>query len=108
MLLERIGLRAVTLGLGSILERDGVTALDLLVEIEKWELAKEEMQNMRRANSSLGGWKISLTCSRVYYETGPYQRIPTLLVECLLGSNWHDSRERYCRRGTAQRVSEHG
>lgn len=82
--LDKIGLRAVTPGLRTILDRGGITALDLLVEIKKWGAAKEEIQNMGRPDFSPEGWRFFLTCSRVYRETGHIKESR----RCLLNAFW--------------------
>lgn len=72
---ENIFLRKMGLGHGSpalreSLERHGIEALDLLMEIEKWALAAKEIRMVRMMNPSRGGGAFFLKCSKVYYRAG--------------------------------------
>ena len=51
-------------------ERHGIEVLDLLMEIEKWALAAEEIRMVRMRNPSQGGGAFFLKCSKVYYRAG--------------------------------------
>jgi len=51
-------------------ERRGIEVLDLLMEIEKWALAAEEIRMVRMRNPSQGGGAFFLKCSKVYYRAG--------------------------------------
>ena len=51
-------------------ERHGIEVLDLLMEIEKWALAAEEIRMVRMRNPSQGDGAFFLKCSKVYYRAG--------------------------------------
>jgi hypothetical protein len=65
-----MGLEHGSPALRESLERHGIEMLDLLMEIEKWALAAEEIRTVRMRNPSQGGGAFFLKCSEVYYKSG--------------------------------------
>ena len=68
--LRRIGLEHWSPTLRESFERCGIEVLDLLMEIEKWALAAEEIRMVRMRNPSQGGGAFFLKCSKVYFRAG--------------------------------------
>ena len=68
--LRKMGLEHGSPALRESLEQHGIEALDLLMEIEKWALAVEEIRMVRMKNPSQGGGAFFLKCSKVYYRAG--------------------------------------
>ena len=68
--LGKIGLEQRIQALGESFERHGIEVLDLLMEIEKWALAVEEIRMVRLRNPSQGGGAFFLKCSEVYFKAG--------------------------------------
>ncbi len=68
--LRRIGLENRRPALRESFEQHGIEVLDLLMEVEKWALAAEEIRTVRMRNPSHGGGAFLLKCSKVYYRTG--------------------------------------
>ncbi len=68
--LKRIGLENRCPALRESFERHGIEILDLLMKIEKWTLAVEEIRTVRMKNRSHGGGAFFLKCSKVYYMAG--------------------------------------
>ena len=79
--LKRIGLEQRSPTLCESLERQGVEVLDLLVEIEKWSLAAEEVRTVRMRDPSRGGGAFLLKCSKVYFRTGSIQASRRFLLQ---------------------------
>jgi hypothetical protein len=68
--LFNIGLENPTPLLRQSFEEYGITILDLLMEIEKWHLAVQEIRNIRKIDANYKGDKFFLKCSKVYYMAG--------------------------------------
>jgi len=68
--LRKIGLEHRRPALRESFERHGIEVLDLLMEIEKWALAAEEIRMVRVRNPSQGGGAFFLKCSEVYFKAG--------------------------------------
>jgi hypothetical protein len=68
--LRRIGLEHMSPALRESFERHGIEVLDLLMEIEKWALAVEEIRMVRVRNPSRVGGAFFLKCSEVYFKAG--------------------------------------
>jgi tetratricopeptide (TPR) repeat protein len=83
--LKRIGLERRSTALRESLELRGIESLDLLMEIEEWELAVEEIKEILMKNPSYGDGAFFLKCSKVYYRI---ESIPTSR-RFLLRAFWH-------------------
>jgi hypothetical protein len=68
--LGKIGLEQRIPALRESFQRHGIEVLDLLVEIEKWALAVDEIRMVRLRNPSQGGGAFFLKCSEVYFKAG--------------------------------------
>jgi hypothetical protein len=66
--LRKMGLEHGSPALYESFERHGIEVLDLLMEIDKWALAVEEIRMVRMRNPSQGGGAFFLKCSKVYYR----------------------------------------
>ena len=68
--LLNIGLENPTPRLRNSFSQLGITVLDMLMEIEKWHLAVQEIQTIRGNDSSYKNGTFFLKCSKVYYKAG--------------------------------------
>ena len=68
--LRKMGLEKGGPAVRESFERRGIEVLDLLMEIEKWAMAAEEIRMVRMRNPSLGGGAFFLKCSKVYHRAG--------------------------------------
>lgn len=70
LFLSNMGLENPTPMLRESFNRSGVTVLDLLMEIEQWRLAVQEIKALRKSDSCHENGPFFLKCSKVYYRAG--------------------------------------
>ena len=68
--LRRMGLEDTSQAVRASFERHGIEVLDLLMEIEEWALAEEEIRAVRMRSPLRGGGAFLLKCFKVYYRRG--------------------------------------
>jgi hypothetical protein len=79
--LKRIGLQNRRPALRESLKQHGIDVLDLLMEVEKWALAAEEIRTIRTRNPTHGGGDFFLKCSKVFYRVGSIPASRRFLLE---------------------------
>ncbi len=100
--LRKMGLEHGSPALRESLERHGIEALDLLMEIEKWALAAKEIRMVRMMNPSRGRRRLLSQVFQSILQSREHTRVPALPTSNVLGCARSNRTARYRRFRTPQ------